>query len=362
MSDSNTPVKNEGMRPKEIAAAVEVCLNVQRPAMIWGPPGVGKSEVIEQIAVKRESELSDVRLGMMDVTEIKGFPVPDIANGEMVWLRPDFLPPMLVKEEVKISAKKTETQLVPNKSRGILFLDEINQAPPMVQAASYQLLLNRRVGKYTLPENWGVLAAGNREADRANAQRMPSALSLRLVHLDYAVNIDDWCDWALTQGDKVPVELLAFLRFRPGLLNMFDPKERSSPNPRSWVFCGQMTHSGLDPATEFAMFSGAVGKAAAGEYKGFLQVFREVPTVDQVKLDPEGTPIPTTPAAKFAISAALAHGTSKELFPRFMAYMSRMDPEWRVSFVRDAQRRTNRAICETREYQQFAIKYSNVLA
>lgn len=350
------------MRPTQIAQAINVCVDKQRPVFIWGPPGVGKSETIEQVAKNREAELRDVRLNLMDPTDIKGFPVPNVEMGHMEWLPADFLPPMMVKQEVKISAKKTEVQLVANDSKGILFLDELNQAPPAVQAASYQLLLNRKVGNYTLPKNWAMVAAGNRESDRSNAQRMPAALALRLIHLDYDVNVDDWCDWALEQGDKVPTELLAFIRFRKDLLHDFQPNQRVSPNPRSWVFCGDVTNTGLPKEIEFNMFKGSVGEAAAGEYAAFLQIYRDLPTVDQVMIDPEGTPISELPAVRFAISASLAASTTKDAFPKCLAYMKRMEPEWQITYVRDAQRRTQRAICGTREYIKFATEHAHLLA
>lgn len=350
------------MRPKQIAEALNVAIEVQRPIFIWGPPGVGKSEVVEQVAKQREGELRDVRLNLMDPTDIKGFPVPNMEMGRMDWLPASFLPEMLVKRDVKVTSKKTESQLVENDSTGILFLDELNQAPPAVQAASYQLLLNRKVGDYTLPKGWAMVAAGNRESDRSNAQRMPAALALRLIHVDYDVNVDDWCDWALDKGDKVPVELLSFIRFRPELLHKFDPKQRVSPNPRSWYFVGETTNRNLSPEVEFELFKGTVGEAAAGEYKGFLQIHRELPSTDVIRMDPEGAPVSNLPAVRFAISAALAAQTNKDVFPRFMKYMTRLGPEWLVTYVRDAQRRTNREICTTREFLTFATTYGHLLA
>lgn len=350
------------MRPTQIAQALNVAIDAQRPAMLWGPPGVGKSELIEQIATQRDMEIRDVRLNLMDPTDIKGFPVPNTVEGHMEWLPANWLPKMLIKKEVKISAKKTEMQLVANDTKGILFLDEINQAPPSVQAAAYQLILNRAVGDYKVPAGWSLLAAGNREGDRSNAQRMPAALALRLIHLDYEVNSDDWCEWALGQGDKVPVELLSFIRFRPDILHAFDPKQRVSPNPRSWVFVGEITGKGLDAEVEYEMFKGTVGEAAAAEYKGYLQIFREVPSVDEIMLDPERATLSALPAANFAVSAALAAKTTKDSFAKCLTYMKRLDPEWQIIYVRDAQRRTNREICQTREFLQFATANSHLLA
>ncbi len=374
------------MRPRDIAQALNVCIDKQRPVMIWGPPGVGKSDTAAQVAAARGAELRDVRLNLMDPTDIKGFPVPDVQAGHMAWLPANFLPPMRVEAEIlqdatgrrvietddvlkyedgtayksKVKPKATR-RLIPNESKGILFLDEINQAPPSVQAASYQLLLNRQIGDYKLPDGWAMMAAGNRESDRANAQHMPSALSLRLVHLDYEINVDDWCDWALNQGDRVPVELLSFIRLRPDLLHSFESKQRVSPNPRSWVFCGELTNTGLPPSIEYDLFRGTVGDGAATEYVAHCRIFRDLPTVDQITLDPDGTPVSSSPAVRFAITAALAHGVTKDVFPRFMQYVKRMEPEWVIAFVRDAQRR-NREITETKEYTRFAIDNSAYLA
>lgn len=350
------------MRPTQVAEALRTAVKVQRPIFVWGPPGVGKSEIVEQVSTESGGEMRDVRLNLMDPTDIKGFPVPDIASGTMKWLPADFLPPMLVEKEIKISTKKTEMQLVENDSKGVLFLDELNQAPPAVQSAAYQLLLNRAVGNYKLPKNWAMVAAGNRESDRSNAQRMPAALALRLIHVDYDVNADDWCTWALEQGDRVPVELLSFIRFRPELLHAFDAKQRVSPNPRSWVFCGDITNQGLSGEVEFEMFKGTVGESAAGEYKSFLQIHRELPSTDMIKLDPDGAPVSSMPAVRFAISAALAAATTKDVFPRFMQYMERLGPEWLVTYVRDAQTRTKREICTTKEFLKFATTYGHLLS
>lgn len=329
------------MRASQIAEAVNLCVERQRPAFIWGPPGVGKSDVVAQVAAARGIELRDVRLNLLDPTDIKGFPVPDVKKKQMTWLPADFLP---------------------RDGEGILFLDELNQAPPAVQAAAYQLTLNRQVGDYVLPDGWAIIAAGNRETDRANAMRMPSALANRLVHLDFDVNVDDWCEWALDQGDAVPVELLSFIRFRKDLLHKHEPAERAFPTPRSWTFAGSLINSGISAEVEFELIKGAVGEGAAAEFKGYLSVYRDLPTVDQVLLNPKDTPISENAAVKFAITASLAHSTTKDTFPRFMQYVGRMDAEWQVVYVRDAMKRTERAITTLKEFQTFALKHAHLLA
>ena len=344
------------MHPKQIKEALGVAVDIKRPAFVWGPPGIGKSDVVAQLAEETDRELRDVRLNLLDPTDVKGFPVPDTLNGVMKWLPANFFPPMAV-----LKGKGKSGTMVPNDSKGILFLDELNQAPPMVQAAAYQLLLTGQVGDYKLPVNWSLLAAGNRETDRANAQRMPSALALRMIHLDMEANPDDWCEWAMKNHASVPVELLTFIRFRPDLLHNFDPSRRVSPNPRSWVFCGDMTNRDMSPEVKFAMMQGTVGDAEAGEYHSYLGMFRDLPSVDQVKLDPDGTIIPENVSAKFGITGALAKATTKDSYPRFKKYIDRMDPEWQVVYTRDAMT-MDRSITTTREFQAFAVNHSHLLA
>lgn len=356
------------MRPSQLMQALNLCVQKRRPAFVWGPPGVGKSELVAQLAKQNEMTLVDRRAATLGPTDAQGFPVPDTEAGVMKWLPADFLPPMFIDKEVitttgKGKAAKTTTTIerVKNDTRGILFLDELNQALPAIQATLYQLLLDRRVGAYELPDGWSILAAGNRESDRANAQRMPSALALRLVHLDYEINVDDWCEWALKQGDLVPTELLAFIRFRPDLLHDFDLKQRVSPNPRGWVFCGQLTNSGIDPTVEAELFKGTVGEGAATEYRGFLRICNNLPTVDSIKLNPDTVPVPTDPAVNFALTAALANATTKDVFGRLLQYVERMPPEWQATYMKDATKRDT-SLQSTRDFMTWALKNSEFVA
>ena len=394
MSDNTTPaaagITAAHLSPSQVRSALKTLVALKRPGFVWGPPGIGKSELIASIAAEDHMELRDVRLNLMDPTDIKGFPVPNTDHGHMEWLPADFLPHMEVETEILVDKEgvrlyqnddgdglcyedgtpfkettknkpSTELRRIPNDSKGILFLDELNQAPPMVQAAAYQLLLTRKVGNYTLPDGWAMLGAGNRETDRSNAQRMPAALSLRLVHIDMEPSVDDWCAWALENTDQVPVELLSFIRFKSNLLHKFDPTRRVSPNPRSWVFCGQLTNAPLDPAIRLAMMQGTVGAAEASEYVAYLGMWQDLPSVEQVKLDPDGTPIPTNISALFGIVGSLARANTKDVYPRLKKYVDRMDAEWQILFHKDALV-YDRGFTSTREWQQFAVKHAHLLA
>jgi len=192
------------MTAREIRQALERLVEARLPAFVWGPPGIGKSSIVAQIAEAKGLEFLDLRLALLDPTDLKGIPFFDPENRQGVWAPPSFLPD-------------------DPGSRGILFLDEINSAPPAVQASAYQLVLDRRVGEYELPEGWSIVAAGNRENDRGVVYRMPPPLANRFVHLEMEAVLEDWKAWAYRSG--VSPELIAYLSYDPGRLFAFDPQK-----------------------------------------------------------------------------------------------------------------------------------------
>ena len=187
------------------------------PVMLWGPPGVGKSQLVVQVAKKKSVPMIDIRLSQMEPSDLRGIP---FRQGELVeWAIPAMLP------DVKRHGK-----------RGILFLDEITSAPPSVSAAAYQLILDRRLGAYTVPDGWAIFAAGNRQGDRGVTYTMPAPLANRFSHFEVDVNVDDWVAWAY--NNAIDDRIIAFLRFRPELIFDFDPAHNPAafPSPRSWEF------------------------------------------------------------------------------------------------------------------------------
>ena len=309
------------MKPSSASQALKHLIKVQRPVFIWGPPGAGKSDIVHQVATDLDVELRDVRLSLLDPIDLKGFPIVDKEAGNMAWLPANFLPPMTIKGK-------------PNKSKGILFLDEMNSAPQAVQASAYQLILNRRIGDYVLPEGWSMVAAGNRGTDRAVTHAMPSPLANRFVHIDYDVDMDDWYNWA-TKND-ISAELRAFIRFRPNLLHSFDASmnPRSFPSPRSWVFVDSIQGSNLDTATEYELIKGTVGEGAATEFIAFVKIAKDLPTIDQILMAPEKTELPSSPAAQYALCTALDKKTTKDNIDRVLKYVGRMPTEYQVLYFR----------------------------
>ena len=207
----NGSQRTTNMKASRLTTVLENLLDQPWAAFIWGAPGIGKSSIVRQIAERRRMPLIDIRASLLDPTDLRGIPM--IQDGTAVWCPPSFLP------------KKSDKP-------GILFLDEINAAPPLVQAALYQLILDRRVGEYELPEGWRIIAAGNRREDKAVTFRLSSALANRFIHLNLEVDPDDWHAWATNHG--IIPEVTAFLKYRPQLLQAASEDEQAFATPRSW--------------------------------------------------------------------------------------------------------------------------------
>lgn len=325
------------MKASAISIALHSLFAAGQPVFIWGGPGIGKSALVRQFAAELAIPLQDVRAVLLDPVDLRGLPFLG-SDGRSKWATPEFLP---------------------KDGSGILFLDELNAAPAMVQASCYQLVLDRKLGEYKLPDGWAIIAAGNRDSDRAVTTRMPTPLRNRFVHLEFEVDLQEWCEWAIQTG--IRPEVIAFLRFRPELLSAFDRDANSFPSPRSWEFVSRILEAQPDRVVEHELFTGAVGIGAATEFSAFLRTFRELPNIDAILMNPTKEPVPENAAAQYAVASALARCASDNNFDRVCLYLDRMPTEFRVLSVRDATLR-DPAIRHTLGYTKWAIEHHYVLA
>ena len=249
--------------PNGAKASIKHALLKQRPIFLWGPPGIGKSDIVRQVNdTFSNSHLIDIRLSLWEPTDIKGIPYFDSNSGTMVWGAPNELP----SEEFAAQFDHIT-----------LFLDEMNSAAPSVQAAAYQLILNRRVGQYKLPDNVSIVAAGNRDADKGVTYRMPAPLANRFIHLELAVSFNDWFDWAVDK--KIHKDVVGFLQFSKKDLYDFDPKSssRSFATPRSWTFVSELLDDNLDESTTTDLVAGTVGEGLAVKFMAHRKVAASMP-------------------------------------------------------------------------------------
>jgi MoxR-like ATPase len=330
------------MKPSMLYEALLALIGERVPLHIWGPCGVGKSQIAAQVADDLKYEFLDVRAVQLDPIDLRG--LPRISGASTEWVPPKFLP---------------------TTGRGILFLDELTSAPQMTQAGCYQLVLDRKLGDYRLPDDWVVIAAGNPASERGVHFSMPRPLRNRFVHLHLEADLPEWCRWAVRSG--VRSEIIAFLRFKPALLHDADATsdQNAWPTPRTWemasnVLKGIARQTGSSTAEiEAQLLEGTIGPAATAEFVGFLRLFRQLPSIDEILLNPEKAPLPDDPSAQIAIATGLGRAMSDQSIAKGTKYLDRMPTEMQVLAMRDAAAR-DRAITHTPEFVRFGVEQAEV--
>jgi hypothetical protein len=284
-------------KPSDLKAEIAYAFRRKRPVFIWGPPGVGKSEIVESITQEINGYMIDLRLALMEPTDLRGIPHFNEVTGKMEWAEPSDLP---------------DEELASQFENIVLFLDEMNQAPQSVQAAAYQLILNRRLGSYKLPDNVLIVAAGNRESDRGVAYRMPSPLANRFVHLEITVDFEDWQTWAMEH--RIHPEVVGYLTSNKMDLFNFDPRtaSRAFSTPRSWTFVSDLLPKEDENISNHRLhdlLAGTVGDGVATKFMAHRQMAQAMPNPTdilegRVKHLPKGN---TEISAMFSLTASLCY-------------------------------------------------------
>ena len=256
------------------------------PVMLWGPPGVGKSQIVAQVAERNGAPMIDIRLSQMEPSDLRG--IPFRVEQRVEWAIPAMLPDKQQHGE-----------------QGILFLDEITSAAPSVSAAAYQLILDRRLGQYQVPAGWAILAAGNRQGDRGVTYAMPAPLANRFSHYQVDAHLDDWVAWAY--ANNIDERIIGFLRFRPDLIFDFDPAQNpvAFPSPRSWEF----SHRALQKFAGHGdllleTLQACVGPAAGVELNAFIANLEDMPNIEDI-VNGADVPAPSQIDLQYAVASAL---------------------------------------------------------
>ena len=311
------------MNPKNAKRSIEHLTTRKVPVFLWGPPGIGKSSIVAQIAKEREIEFIDLRLSLLDPTDLRGIPFFNSEDNSAVWAPASFLPDESQKE-------------------GILFLDELNTAAPMVQASAYQLILDRKIGEYTLPKGWSIVAAGNRESDRGVVFRMASPLANRFVHLDMEVSVSDWSEWA--KKSAIDTSIIAFISYRPDALFAFNTKDDSKAfaTPRTWQYVNEIITSTPEEDLLLPMISGAIGEELAASFLGFKSVARSLPDIDKI-LSGEIKDVPEETSALHILCTALAMRINEDSraadLDHLIRYTLNLPGEFAVMIIQDLRQR-----------------------
>lgn len=329
MPDDNPAVNP--MTVSKIKAELIDNYKVGLASFVWGSPGTGKSDLINQLARALNVGLVDVRVAGKDPVDMSG--LPSIADGKSIWNIPSMLPD---------AARDGEY--------GILFLDELTSAVPAMQTVAYQLVLEGKCGDYTLPKGWQVIAAGNYATDRAVVYRQSSALAGRFGHYDLIVDVEEWIDWGISAN--IAEELLAFIKYRPTILHAMDTDKRASPTPRLWEFVNRHIPF-MTPDNEYNKVAAFVGEAAAIEFNHFMKIVRSLPTFDEIVQNPSGAKTSTDPATNYTIASLLMKNVDTKNFEQIMKYVRYMPEEYQAVFVLDAIKR-NEELAATKSFLDWA--------
>jgi len=314
---------------KRAPICITQILDAGRVPMLHGSPGTAKSSIAKQVAEDRNLEVIDLRLSQCDPTDLSGFPTINEARD-----RAGYVP---------MSTFPIAGQELPKGRKGwLLLLDEFNSASQAVQAAAYKLVLDRQVGQFDLHENVDIIAAGNLATDRAIVNRLSTAMQSRLVHLEIELRQNDWLEWAGANG--IDHRIMSYIGFKPDILHRFDPDhdDFTFPCARTWEFASDI----IKPISKIdedltAVISGAVGKGAANEFIAYCNVYTRLPSIDQIKNNPDGITMPDDPSVLWAITGLVAHHCNPDNFGTFMTFIKRMDIEFQVICMRTAYQKNN---------------------
>lgn len=307
------------------------------PVYVEGPPGVGKTTLSYSLADRLGIPHENVflfRPSLRDPVDLLGTPNPDRETMTTRWLPPH--------ELARLST-----------GRHLLVIDEMPQAEKMMQNALAGLMLDRFVGELHLSPDVYVLATGNSTKHKAGANRVVSQLGNRVMALTMEENLNDWCEWAMSEPG-LDIMGVAFMRFRPEALLDFDPDRMTNATPRSWERVMRQPHEQFDPDNYYDMIKGIVNEGRAAEYIGFRKLLGRAPNIDQIQIDPEGSPVPEDADVRYATIAALTTRTTKNNWPAIVKYVSRMPSDFQVLYIKGATK-LDSSLMGTRQFIDWSV-------
>ena len=284
----------------------------------------GKSSIAKEIAKDLNLKLIDVRLSQCDPVDLAGMISHDGKRGK-------YLP---------METFPLEGDAVPVDFNGwFLLLDEFNSAPLSVQAAAYQLVLDRQVGQVNLHKNVAIMCAGNLSTDNAIVNRMSTAMQSRMIHLELTVNSKDWLEWAA--DNEIDYRILAYINFRPEHLHNFNPKhsDKTFPCPRTWEFLSKLIKP-YETITykKLPLVIGSIGEGTGREFSQFCEIFESLPTFDEILNTPDKVVISSEPSIKYAITGLIAKNAEESNIGKLKEFVVRLPVEFQIIFLKQAAR------------------------
>ena len=324
---------------KELEKHVVRCVTKKLVPMISGSPGLGKSDLVRQIAKQFNLKVIDMRLAQCDPTDLNGF--PKVEDGKAFYAPMNTFP--------------LEGDPLPKGYDGwLLFLDEITSAVRATQAAAYKIVLDQMVGNQKLHERCVIVAAGNLATDKAIVNTMGTALQSRMVHFEVRVDHDSWIDWANT--NHIDKRITAYLNFRPEQLHRFDPNhdDKTFACPRTWEFLSRLTVGEAElTLDDLPLYAGTVGEAAAHEFVTYTNCFKHLPTIEQIIRAPDTTAVPDEPGTLFALSGLVTEKAKDTNIVPIIEYIKRLPAEFQVTTMKAIGKRNAQLIINSQEFQDW---------
>lgn len=385
-----TGTENIYVTPRRVKECIKITRTADQPVVLWGPPGIGKSQIVHQAAEEDGIEIEDIRAVLLDPVDVKGLPHVKAVERVVTKQRPlKDKDGRQVKDErgmvVYETYEETETieisdwaqpGFLPRAGKGYLFLDELNRAPQLVQNSFLQLILDRRVGDYHLPPGWTPISACNDAAYSTGVTTMNEAMRARFMHLDVMPSINDWCEWAVK--NNIHPMVVAYLRFQEENFHYIkDIKTaRVHPNPRGWSMVSKIAwaydehkkkYKGDEDSLkalatlELPLYTGIVGHGAAASFVGYYKFFYQCPDPMAIMTNPDTYPVPENPAICYALATTLGRFINKDNFGRISRYLNRMDKEFNVAAVKDALVLKEAELKATTDFQKWALTHGKSL-
>ena len=312
------------MTPSMLAEFFSFTIPAHHNVLVVGQPGIGKTDISKQGAAAAGADLIMCHPVVDSPIDYKGLPFV-ASDGKA-----DFTPTGFLR--AMISASKLT----------VVVLDDLAQAPPAVQAACMQLLLERRINEHVISPHITFVACSNRKEDKAGAMGILEPVKSRFVSIVHLVpDLDDWVLWALIEG--IPPELIAFVRMFPEILTGFKPTSdmTNSPCPRTIHNVGKLMQLNLPAHLEYPAYAGAIGEAETTRLMGFLKIARKMPDPAVIIMQPDTAPVfgIDEPGVLRAICAALATQANDQNVDSIVRYSERIPADFAAVMMDDIIRK-----------------------
>jgi len=331
MSDNTNHLNMVPVKPSQAKRMLAKYLKARRVPMIHGSPGIGKSDIIRQVAEEFDLFVIDIRLAQCDPTDLLGF--PQVQNGKAGYVPMNTFP--LEGDPLPINPKTGKPY-----SGWLIFFDEFNACAKAVQSAAFKIVLERMVGIWKLHERVLMAAAGNLATDNGIVEELSTPMQSRLVHMLLVPDLEEFLDWA--EDHKFDRRIISYLRFKPGALHDFRPDHADATFacPRTWAFADsilKVTDEGDEDRQ--ALLGGAITRGYASELMDFFLLHSQIPKISDIRKDPTGITVPADLGILWAVTDSIAHHADKDNLEDLMKFVERIPMEFQAVCLRSIIKR-----------------------